>query len=369
VDPDGRFRIPDLPPGSYALLVSYSNSGVLRYPDGKGVLELNGDGATVNAQIPIPSGAPRTVEGRVELPDPQSWYWVTLSNPAQPALAVATAVTDDKGAFAFRGIVPGAYELLAVPGEGEPGTLSAKPPFHGFARTAADLREQDAHGVTLTPQPAIKVSVALSDAVQAPRGERCGVGGVTLMPLEDWGINLERTVPTVKIGENANSGVPESADGLAPARYGVSVDNPSGACLIAENPVLDLAKVLAGSVEAKVRAPGTVKGNAEPGAEVILIPDDFAEGWSYLPEKWFSRQPFGARTQLRLRSLVGSEPTVPHVRVAVADAEGHFKFDGVPTGSYHIGLRAAGPAPDRQTMKPIDVPPAGVAEITLAALK
>jgi hypothetical protein len=33
---EGRFRIPDLPPGFYSLLVAYSHSGVLRYPDGKG---------------------------------------------------------------------------------------------------------------------------------------------------------------------------------------------------------------------------------------------------------------------------------------------------------------------------------------------
>jgi len=36
VDGEGRFRIPDLPPGFYSLLVAYSHSGVLRYPDGKG---------------------------------------------------------------------------------------------------------------------------------------------------------------------------------------------------------------------------------------------------------------------------------------------------------------------------------------------
>jgi hypothetical protein len=81
VDGEGRFRIPGLPPGFYSLLVAYSNSGVLRYPDGKGTLELKGDGATAKVQIPIPVGAARTVEGQIELSDPQSWYWATLSDP------------------------------------------------------------------------------------------------------------------------------------------------------------------------------------------------------------------------------------------------------------------------------------------------
>jgi hypothetical protein len=152
VDGNGRFRIADLPPGVYALLVSYSNSGVLRYPDGRGALELKGDGATLKVQVPIPSGTGRTVEGQIELPDPQTWYWVTLSNPDQPALAVATTVSDDKGAFAFRGIVPGAYELLAVPGQGDRGTRTNNPPFHGFSRVAVDVHEGDARGVKMTPQ-------------------------------------------------------------------------------------------------------------------------------------------------------------------------------------------------------------------------
>ncbi len=109
VDNDGNFRIPDLPPGTYALLVAYSNSGILRYPDGKGGLEVKGDGETLRLRIPIPAGgALRTIEGQIELPDPHDWYWVTLSNPDQPALAVATTMTDDQGGFAFRGIVPGA---------------------------------------------------------------------------------------------------------------------------------------------------------------------------------------------------------------------------------------------------------------------
>ena len=364
VDSDGHFRIADLPPGFYSLLVAYSNSGVLRYPDGKGALELKGDGATARVQIPIPAGAAvRTVEGQVELPDPQSWYWVTLSDPRQPALAVATTISDDKGAFAFRGIVPGAYEVLAVPGEGERGTRG-KVPYHGFARVAVDLRAQDVHAVKITAQQAIKVSVALQELTPMPLSERCGFAIVTLMPLEDWGVPLERLQGVVKIGNDGASLSPEAIDGLAPARYGVSVEN-GNACRVADNPVLDLANALAGSVEAKMREPGTVKGLAETGSEVILIPDDFTEGWSYLPAMWFAELPFGAGLHFREQANWGGGGSPPQVHTAVADTAGHFEFKYVPAGSYHIGLRSAGPAPDRQTMKQIDVPPAGIAEADL----
>lgn len=115
-----------------------------------------------------------------------------------------------------------------------------------------------------------------------------------------------------------------------------------------------------------MRESGTVRGSARAGSEVILIPDDFAEGWSYLPAYWFDELPFGAQLHFRRQALFGGGgPYLPHVRIAVADTEGHVEFKYVPAGSYHIGLRATGPAPDRQTMKQIDVPPAGIAEADL----
>ncbi len=367
VDGDGRFRIRDLPPGSYALLVSYSNSGIIRYPDRRQALELKGDGATVTVQIPIPpDAASRTVEGRVELPDSQTWYWVTLSDPERPALAVATAVSGDKGAFAFRGVVPGVYELLAVPGEGEIGTRSAKPPFHGFARVPVDLREHDARGVKITPQQAIKVSVALSEARPTTElHDRCLVGLVTLMPIEDWGVDLKRRASGVnRISDNGSLLVPESTDGLAPAKYGVSVE--SRGCLVADDPVLDLTKALTGSVEATINEPGTVRGRAEAGTEVILIPEDFAEGWSYARDEWFSESAFGAELYFRLQGFATiDDENPPHVRITVANTEGYFEFGHVPVGGYRIGLRAAGSPTDGKGMKEIQVSPAGITEADL----
>ena len=126
----------------------------------------------------------------------------------------------------------------------------------------------------ITPQQAIKVSVALQEMKPMPPGIRCGFGSVRLMPLEDWGARLERSQPVVKVSNDRVTLSPEAIDGLAPAEYGVSVEGLEE-CFVADNPVLDLTKVLAGSVEASMRQSGVVKGFAETGSEVILIPGGF----------------------------------------------------------------------------------------------
>ncbi len=234
---------------------------------------------------------------------------------------------------------------------------------------AVDLREHDARGVTIKPQQSIPASVALQESVAVPRPEaQCHSSTVTLMPLEDWGVRMARRQSPFLINNDGAAFAPQSLDGLAPARYGVNTDG--GACLVADHPVLDLTHVLSGNMEAKVREPGTVRGHADAGVELILIPGDFAEGWSYLPAMWFLEEPFGAMLHFRQQALwAGGGPFLPHVRVTVANVDGHFEFKHVPAGMYRISVRAAGPASDRQATKRVDVTASGVAETELASPK
>jgi hypothetical protein len=382
VDDSGNFRIPDLPPGTYALLISYGN-GLLRYPEAGGGFESGGDGATLKVQIPIPSGAGHDIEGKIDLPDSRSWCWITLSSPDQPALALATTISDSdhNGEFAFRGIVPGIYELLAVPGSGERGKRSPTTEIYGgFARTIVDIRDHDARGVTLTPQRGIRASTALQHSVALPRsGYGCGFAGVTLTPVEDWGVNLERKLQQVKIVDDGTPPSPEPIDGLAPARYGITIH--SGECLIAGHPVLDLSDRPTGGVEAKVNEPGIIRGHAGvPGDRpsprvVILIPDDFTEGLPLLPANWF-RGPSGWSTGgaeygaagFAVQSqfyLAGRGGYLPYVRIYTVEPDAHFEIANVPAGRYRIALRTAEPAPESQDMQRVEIPPGGVAEIDL----
>jgi len=175
VDSNGDFRIQRLPPGLYALLVSFASSqtmGLTRFPDANKAFELGSDGSAVFVTIPIPDGAGRTIEGRVDLPDSRSWYWLTLSSVDQPALSIATITSDESGGFAFRGVVPGSYELLAVPGIGERGThpSGAGTPHDGFARAAVDLREQDSRSLKITPAEQLAGTGSLRPSPNCPRG-------------------------------------------------------------------------------------------------------------------------------------------------------------------------------------------------------
>ena len=387
---DGAFRIENLPPGIYALVVSWEHAagsspddglstGQLRYPAASGGFELGYEGATLRVQIPIPAGAGRNTAGRVDLPGPNSWYWITLSNPDQPALALATVVSDEKGAFEFDGVTPGVYELLAVPGAGERGTrpMGETKTYFGFARAGVDIREGDVQGITLTPLQGIRASTALQNSIVLPGFHPgCSTALVTLTPLEDWGVNLERKQPQVRIVAGDALLSPEPIDGLAPAKYGAS--NGFGTCLIADDPVLDLSKIPTGAIEAKVNRPGTVKGHAGvPGDadspwEVILIPDDFTAGMPLMPANWFRgpgpKRPAAFVVQAQFY-LTGGGGYLPYVRIATVAHDAHFEFDDVPAGRYRIAVRPVDPAirypelTDWQGMKRVDVPAEGTLEI------
>lgn len=111
VDPNGNFLIDKLPPGTYALLVAYENlqpvgkrelpAGIFRYPAANQGFELRGDGSVFQIRIALPTGTGRAIEGRVELPDSRSWYWITLSDSDQPAISVATTTSDERGGSHF----------------------------------------------------------------------------------------------------------------------------------------------------------------------------------------------------------------------------------------------------------------------------
>jgi hypothetical protein len=187
------------------------------------------------------------------------------------------------------------------------------------------------------------------------------------MPLEDWGVRMERKQGVFKVSNDGFALTPQSVDGLAPARYGVSTESVGGGCLVADHPVLDLTRAMSGNLEAKVREPGTIRGHADAGMEVILIPEDFAEGWSWLPAAWFAQRLFGSSLHFNTQQFGGDNgPFLPHVRMAAANADGKFEFKHVPAGMYRISVRAAGPALDWQGMKQVEITAAGVAEVELA---
>ena len=245
-DSEGRFRISDLPPGQYELLVAYGNSGVLRFPEG--------------VPLPMPPNGNRLIEGRIELPDPQNQYSVTLSDPVHPELAVATAVADETGSFSFPGVAPGAYELLAI------SRSQGRLPGESIARVRVDVSQGDARGINIAMQAGNRLGFSVS----------CGTVTVTPTPREDWGLSLEAGQFVTGI--------------VAPA------------CLVAGNSVIELTR----------------QQSAEPGSAVMSIPDDFTMGGPFLRTEWFSAGVPGLRfLKGRLLGWDSATPWPPHVRMAV----------------------------------------------------
>jgi hypothetical protein len=376
VDTNGDFRIQNLPPGTYALLVAY-DTGLIRYPEGDGGFKLGRDGVTLSIQIPAPGGLGRTIEGHVDLPESQSWYWLTLSRPDQPALAITTTTSDNDGEFAFRGIIPGSYEILAVPGIGEPRARPAGPVpvYEGFARVTVDVREKDMKNVRITPGQQIGGTVALRESGPAKPPTRCSNGQLVLTPLEDWGVNLERMKERVSVTLRDLAPSPEFMAGLAPARYGVDVRAILG-CRLQNQSVLDLRNKAPANADAQVMEPGTIGGHARLAEgqmgtwEVLLIPDDMAEGLSFLPANWF-RDPapdleFGWGS---FWGIYGPEQ-LPYIHAAPVNHDGSFEFGHVGAGHYRVVLRSADPGVPNlnasgEDLKRIEVPAAGRVEIDL----
>jgi hypothetical protein len=396
VDEKGDFRIQKLPPGVYALLVAYANpqltdnrgdqdqlgtsttTGLLRYPEGNEGFELGADGSDLFVQIAVPNGVGRTIKGHVDLRDSRSWYWLTLSSPDQPALSVATTTSDENGAFAFRGVVPGYYELLAVPGIGERGKRPGGPTsvYTGFARLAVDVRQQDSMGIEVTPGQQIGGSFALRESKALPKpSTRCFNAGVTLTTLEDWGVNLERKQDLVQLTLQELPPSPQFMLGLAPARYGLSARMLQG-CRLRSQSILDLSRDAPANVEAQVMEPGTIRGHAgipgQSGAwEVLLIPDDFTEGLSFLPANWFSGSP---ANEFGWGSFWGIDGPgwLPYIRAATVNPDNSFEFAKAPAGHYRIAVRSADPAGPKpkvvgwRDLKRIELSPSGRVEVDLA---
>jgi hypothetical protein len=184
---------------------------------------------------------------------------------------------------------------------------------------------------------------------------------------------VERFLPSITITQEGRAPSREYPDGLAPARYGLSSENSD--CLIAGRPLLDLSNAWAGIIEVKVTTPGVIRGHAAGSVgqstewEVILIPDDFTEGWAYLPARWFSESVFGAELLFQAQGAHRPRAYVPHVRMSALDGVGHFEFTDVPAGNYRIGMRSTvtGPAlVGWRDMNRVEVPSGGITETVVA---
>jgi hypothetical protein len=331
VDVRGNYRIHNLPPGQYAVAVSYGastfavgssgsaataptlGSGFLFYPDNARpqFLNISSGEERRNLDFAIRTSALHVVSGKVDLAAPKDQFWLALSSLDQPALAVAIAQSEADGSFRFSGVSDGSYYLFAARTDGSRGPQGAYlTPEPLFARTRVDVVSQDVADLTVRPEKGRSASFLLKVAKSSSPSSACPTTAqVALKSLEDWGVQLERRA-------SINLEKAETISKLAPARYGVSVTGLGDKCYSSANPILDLGgSADAAPIVITVAPAGSIHGHVDTGGQ----------------------SPASIAVVLMAEETGDDAPTV---QVAIPDAESRFAFDNLRPGRYRI---ATGP--------------------------
>jgi hypothetical protein len=322
VDARGQYRLHGLPPGEYAVAVSYGastatfgshggavvraglGSGVQVYPSNQRpqFFTVSGGEQYRNIDFVIQPAALHTLSGRVQLPEAKTRYWLALIAPDQPAIATAVAEADFDGAFRFTGVPAGSYTLTAsgpINGYGGKGIVKS-PPF--FGRMPVTLAA-DVDGVSMTVQPGRTVSFLLRAAGQPGAGGCPPKASIAVNSLEDFAVKTDRTAD---IDSTQSTPVPN----LAPAQYRVVASGLGEFCYQSSEAVLDLsAGGREGPVLVTVAAAGAIRGKLGGTAR----PAEFAV------------------------ALASADPenNVP-LQMVYPGADGKFAFGGLRPGRYRI---------------------------------
>jgi hypothetical protein len=361
VDQNGQYRLFYLPPGQYAVAVSYGassmalgmtgsapvspgvGSGVIVYPNSAPpqFFTVAGGEEYRNVDFNLSSGAFYTVSGKVEIPvgGPQSGrFWLALAAADQPSLATASTAAGADGSFRFEGIAAGSYDLfVSGPSNMRTSRGAALPPEPYFARSRVEVSGQSVEGLAVSPQKGQSVSFVMRGAKEA-NGACPESAQLTLTALEDWAAVLDRSAQVS--GSKA-----QGLLNLAPARYGVHLANLGDRCYQVSEVILDLAQAPGAEPVAIQVAPagsirGKLTGTASPtNYAVALLPSDPGSGEQA-------------------------------VQAAFPDAEARFTFNALRPGRYHLAAQpASGPKArwisDPARMVEIEVPGGSPTELEL----
>jgi len=329
VDARGNYRIHNLAPGEYAVVVSYGastlavgssgsastapglGSGFLFYPNNTRPQFLNIPAGEErrNLDFAIQTSGSHAVSGKVETTGKDK-FWLALSRLDQPVFAVAVTQSGDEGSFRFNGIPDGSYHLFASKTDGsrgpQGGNLHAEPLF---ARSRVDVLTQDVADIAVRPEQGRSATFVMRlDGSSAPKEACPTTAQIVVKSLEDWAVRLERE-------ESLNMGKAATISKLAPAKYVVSVTGLGDACYSSANPILDLSGAAdAGPMVVTVAPAGSIQGRLETGGEssagfaVVLLAEE-------------------------------SGDDAPTVQVAIPDAESRFSFGSLRPGRYRIATK------------------------------
>jgi hypothetical protein len=133
VDENGEYRLFNLPPGQYAVVVTYGaskrvvsmtgeaeagalGSGVTYYPSNSQprIFSVSGGEEYRDIDFSVVPGALYEISGKLDIDSPKRGFWLALTSQSQPAFAMAMTSAKEDGTFHFAGVPPGSYSLFAV---------------------------------------------------------------------------------------------------------------------------------------------------------------------------------------------------------------------------------------------------------------
>lgn len=347
VDATGQYRLYNLPPGKYAVGLSYATfnpgggSGVSYYP-GTGEPQLftvSGGEEYGGIDFAMLPGPRYRVTGKATGPASGVRFAISLFPAGQPALAGTNVWTEADGSFKLEGVQPGSYELaVSGPAVGYGVFESLLGPERLFGRIHLEVGGADIEGLSIPVSKGRSARFVLR--VLGSQGACPSSAAVTLAPLEAAGSAESRTIE-VSIGKE------KDLENIAPGRYQVVVSKLGDGCF-ASSASLDLTEGDApGVVPVEVAPAGSLRGRLEAGS---AKPTDFAV------------------------VLVASESVdaAPAVQVAYPDSDSRFAFPSLHPGKYRIGTQPAGEASkarwvsDIGQMFEIEVPGGSTTDVELS---
>lgn len=288
-DEAGEYRLSGLPPGSYAVAVSYGastravgrtgsavtdarlGSGFLFYPGNSRpeFFIVSGGDEYRNIDFTIQPVAASAVKGKVVGAPSGDRFWLALTPRDQPALAVAVTETGPDDSFGFEGVPTGAYDLFAsgpASGRTSAGAVLDNEPL--FGHSGIEVGGSDLGDISVAVGKGSTVTFLLRPDASCP-----AAATLQLIPVEDRAAWTQlRVVLTAGAGRSLNN--------VAPGRYALNLSTPGNACYLSDDNVLAVPTTK--TVGLRVAPGGSIRGHtAEAG--IVLLSDDETT-WTATPD-------------------------------------------------------------------------------------
>lgn len=280
-DGQGRYRIPALPPGRYAVgvvaaTVAMPSSGepLALAPAASPEPVSIGEGTgPVAVDFRLTLAMSGSIKGRAGSADAEELVHLALAPAGLPAAPIAQLSVDSGGEFEFRGIAAGSYLLFAAassPGSGKQVGIVGPNPL--FARLPVEIAPGDPTELNVSLAPGRGASFQLVAADETTPAACLQPATLRLTSLEYWRAQSEHSVAVSPSG-------PALVERLPPSQYAIRLTGLPQGCFQARDVVVDLTSGERGPFEIPVTGGAAAAGRLVPmegaereAVEILLLP-------------------------------------------------------------------------------------------------